>query len=138
MVPTGQTPGQEARLLARPSCWGLARRGGIRSAQAHFRPAVQRLVARGRDPHNTHPSFRAELAGLRAHDMRHTFASLLVVQGVHPKEMAEQMGHASVQITLDRYSHIMPHLGARIAKKLDAAYRDVTAETGGGNVVNLR
>ncbi len=43
-------------------------------------------------------------------------------QGAHPKEMAELMGHSSVQITLDRYSHIMPHMAAALAERMDAAY----------------
>jgi hypothetical protein len=48
------------------------------------------------------------------------------------------LGHADVSITLNRYSHVMPHLGARIAEKLDAAYANVTAEPNAGNVVRLR
>lgn len=36
--------------------------------------------------------------------------------------MAELMGHASVQITLDRYSHVMPHMAAALADRMDAAY----------------
>jgi integrase len=39
-----------------------------------------------------------------------------------PKEMAELMGHASVQITLDRYSHVMPHMAAALADRMDAVY----------------
>jgi len=46
-----------------------------------------------------------------------------VEQGAHPKEMAELMGHSSVQITLDRYSHVMPRLTTALAKRMDAAYR---------------
>jgi hypothetical protein len=37
--------------------------------------------------------------------------------------MAELMGHSSVQITLDRYSHVMPRLTAALADRIDAAYR---------------
>jgi integrase len=44
---------------------------------------------------------------IRFHDLRHTFASLLIAQGAHPKLISEQLGHASVQITLDRYGHLM-------------------------------
>lgn len=62
---------------------------------------------------------------MRFHDLRHTYASLLVAQGAHPKEMAELMGHSTVQITLDRYSHLMRHLGAALAERIDTAYRDV-------------
>lgn len=83
--------------------------------------------------------FPERLHGLRYHDLRHTYASLLVEQGAHPKEMAELMGHSSVQITLDRYSHIMPHMAAALAERMDAAYRAAAPATvpgdGGGALV---
>jgi len=44
-------------------------------------------------------------------------------QGAHPKEMAELLGHSSVQITLDRYSHVMPHMAAALAERMDGVYR---------------
>ena len=85
-------------------------------------------------------SVSPKMAGLRFHDLRHTCASLLVEQGAHPKEMAEAMGHSSVQITLDRYSHRMPHLSAALTARLDAAYADVQPErkAEGGKVVPIR
>lgn len=42
---------------------------------------------------------------IRFHDLRHTHASLLLKQNVHPKVVSERLGHSSVGITLDRYSH---------------------------------
>jgi integrase len=76
----------------------------------HFKPAVRAEL-----PEHLH--------GLRFHDLRHTYASMLVEQGAHPKEMAELMGHSSVQITLDRYSHVMPRLTSALSERMDAAYR---------------
>src|SRR5436190_12395248 len=65
---------------------------------------------------------RAGLPQVRFHDLRHTFASLLIAQGEHPKYISEQLGHASVQITLDRYGHLMPqsygHAGDRLEQAL--------------------
>ena len=63
-------------------------------------------------------------------------------QGAHPKEMAELMGHSSVQITLDRYSHVMPRLTAALAERIDAAYRAAepapgSTATQGATVVDL-
>ena len=52
-----------------------------------------------------------ETAGLprfRVHDIRHTFASLMVGQGISVKVVQELMGHATVQMTLDTYSHVLP------------------------------
>lgn len=91
----------------------------------HFRPAVKKALP-------------AAWHALRFHDLRHTYASLLCERGVHPKEMSELMGHSSVQITLDRYTHMMPHAGSAIAARLDEAYRDAKAERLPDNVVALR
>jgi len=49
---------------------------------------------------------RAGLKGVRLHDARHTHASLMLKQGVHPKIVQERLGHASIQMTLDTYSHV--------------------------------
>jgi integrase len=49
----------------------------------------------------------------RLHDLRHTCATLLLGQGVHPKYVQELLGHASIAITLNRYSHWIPALGDR-------------------------
>jgi integrase len=62
---------------------------------------------------------RAGLRRIRFHDLRHTYASLLIVQGAHPKYIQVQLGHASIQTTLDRYGHLMPDAHAAEARKLD-------------------
>ena len=62
---------------------------------------------------------RAELRRIRLHDLRHTYASLLIAQGVHPKYIQAQLGHTSIQTTLDRYGHLMPGAHAAEARKLD-------------------
>jgi integrase len=64
---------------------------------------------------------RARLPKIRFHDLRHTFASLLIAQGEHPKLISEQLGHASVQITLDRYGHLLPASYDSAGERLDAA-----------------
>jgi integrase len=64
---------------------------------------------------------RAGLPQIRFHDLRHTFASLLIAQGEHPKYISEQLGHASVQITLDRYGHLMPQSYDQAGDRLEAA-----------------
>jgi integrase len=62
----------------------------------------------------------AGLEGLRFHDLRHAHASLLMAQSVHPKIVSERLGHSSVSITLDIYSHVAPGLQAEAAAGLDA------------------
>jgi len=62
---------------------------------------------------------RAELRQIRFHDLRHTYTSLLIARGAHPKYIQAQLGHASIQTTLDRYGHLMPQLHQGEAQKLD-------------------
>lgn len=57
--------------------------------------------------------------GIRLHDARHTHASLLLKQGVHPKVVQERLGHASIAITLDTYSHVAPGLQRAAAMGFD-------------------
>jgi integrase len=45
---------------------------------------------------------------IRVHDARHTRASLMLKQGIHPEAIQERLGHASIAITLDTYSHVAP------------------------------
>ena len=62
---------------------------------------------------------RLGLEGVRLHDLRHTQASLMLKQGVHPKIVQERLGHASIQITLDTYSHVSPGLQQAAAEGFD-------------------
>jgi integrase len=64
---------------------------------------------------------RANLRRIRFHDLRHTYASLLIAQGAHPKYIQAQLGHASIQTTLDRYGHLMPQMHEAEARKLDGS-----------------
>jgi len=50
---------------------------------------------------------RAGLKGIRFHDLRHTFASLMLLRGAKPKVISEALGHSSVAFTMDTYSHII-------------------------------
>ncbi|WP_353915164.1 site-specific integrase [Dehalococcoides mccartyi] len=59
------------------------------------------------------------LNGIRLHDARHTHASLMLKQGVHPKIVQERLGHSSIQVTLDTYSHVTPGLQQAAAKGFD-------------------
>ena len=62
---------------------------------------------------------RAELRQIRFHDLRHTYASLLINNNENIKYIAEQMGHASVQITLDRYGHLFPNVRREAVMRLE-------------------
>ncbi len=64
---------------------------------------------------------RAGLPQITFHDLRHTCASLLFQMKVHPKFVQELLGHASVAITLDTYSHMLPGMGGEAAHALGEA-----------------
>lgn len=59
---------------------------------------------------------KADLPKIRFHDMRHTHATLLLLQGVNPKIVSERLGHADVRITLDTYSHLLPSMQKETAR----------------------
>ena len=77
------------------------------------------------DDRNVRKAFRelldaAELPPMRIHDLRHTCASLLLAQGVHPRVVMETLGHSQISLTLDTYSHVMPTLERDAADRMDA------------------
>ncbi len=65
---------------------------------------------------------RTGLKPIRLHDARHSHASILLRQGVHPKIVQERLGHASIQVTLDTYSHVAPGLQEAAAARFDQAF----------------
>ena len=69
---------------------------------------------------------KAGLPGIRLHDARHIHASLLLKQGVHPKIVQERLGHATIQTTLDIYSHVTPGLQKAAAEKFDEIMKRCT------------
>ena len=68
------------------------------------------------------------LNGLRFHDLRHTHATLMLRQGIHPKIVSERLGHSSVAITLDTYSHVLPGLQEAAARRFDQGLQTAGVE----------
>jgi integrase len=62
---------------------------------------------------------RVALPRIRFHDLRHTCATLLLGKGVHPKFVQELLGHATISITLDTYSHVIPAMGDQTRKAIE-------------------
>ncbi|HEY8477997.1 MAG TPA: site-specific integrase [Chloroflexota bacterium] len=60
----------------------------------------------------------AQLPRIRFHDLRHSTATLLLAQGTHPKIVQELLGHSSISLTLDTYSHVLPHLQLEATARL--------------------
>ena len=64
---------------------------------------------------------KAGLRRVRFHDLRHTFASHLLQQGESPAYVKEQMGHSSIQVTVDIYGHLIPGANRQAVDRLDDA-----------------
>jgi integrase len=65
------------------------------------------------------PLNSAELPRIRFHDLRHTCATILLMAGKHLKYVQELLGHASISITLDTYSHVIEGMGGGLADAMD-------------------
>jgi integrase len=77
-------------------------------------------------PHSISAAFRKfiqrrGLQQIRFHDLRHSHATQMLASGVHPKIAQERLGHSSISVTLDLYSHVMPGMQEDAAARVDAA-----------------
>jgi len=98
----------------------FARPDGSPWSPAAFSLAFMRLV-RATD----------NLPRIRFHDLRHTHASQLLAQGVHPKVVSERLGHASIAITMDTYSHVLPGLQEDAVRQFDLKLKAAVDESAG-------
>ena len=71
----------------------------------------------------------SKLPQIRFHDLRHSHATQLLRQGIHPKIVSERLGHSTVGITLDVYSHVLPDMQEEAARKIDLALRAAMQRT---------
>jgi integrase len=71
---------------------------------------------------------RFGIPDIRLYDLRHTHATIMLSQGVHPKVVSERLGHSSIAITLDTYSHVLPGIQAASAKRFDEGLQEVEKE----------
>jgi integrase len=70
---------------------------------------------------------RVGLPEIRFHDLRHTCATLLLTRNVNPKIVSEMLGHSSIAITLDTYSHVLPNMRDQAAAAMEEALSRPTA-----------
>lgn len=80
---------------------------GPRNLMRHYYRILDRIV-------KEHPDFHR----IRFHDLRHTHATLLLKAGIHPKIVQERLGHSSINVTLDTYSHVLPNLQEAVLKNI--------------------
>jgi integrase len=90
----------------------VAREDGLPMQPRSLSQAFRKFLrARGLDP-------------VRLHDLRHSHATAMLRAGVHPKVAQERLGHSSVSVTIDLYSHVMPGMQAEAVARVDAALQD--------------
>jgi integrase len=83
------------------------------SAVAHYRFATS-------NTDTSSPYLRkAGLENMRTHDLRHSCATLLLAADKNPKVVSERLGHASIVLTLDTYSHSLPTMQQAASEKLE-------------------
>jgi len=80
------------------------------------------------EPSNLHDAYKkllksAGLPDIRFHDLRHSAATILLGMGVHPKIVQELLGHSSISITMDIYSHVLPSIQLEAMDKLDDLFK---------------
>jgi integrase len=63
-----------------------------------------------------------QAAKIRFHNLRHTYANLLIAQGEHPKYIQSQLGHSSITVTMDIYGHLMDTVNRGAANRLGILY----------------
>jgi integrase len=62
----------------------------------------------------------------RFHDLRHSYAAMLIGQGAHPRAIMERMGHSTITVTLDTYGHLLPKIDAALDDAMDVVYQAST------------
>lgn len=65
---------------------------------------------------------KAGLPNIRFHDLRHSAATILLEMNVNPKQVQELLGHSSIIITMDRYSHVLPSMQREMMDQLDDVF----------------
>ena len=86
------------------------------------------------DPDNMCHEFKrllveAGLPDIRFHDLRHTAATLMLQQGVHPKIVQERLGHSDISLTLGTYSHVLPVMQDEAAETMDELLTPIDVST---------
>lgn len=99
----------------------IFKRGGKQMEQHYIRRVFIRILG------------KAGLREIRLHDIRHTYASLLLTDGVTPVYVKEQLGHSSIQMTVDIYGHLIPNSNREAVNRLDYPQPSATQAQPGQN-----
>jgi integrase len=139
-----ETKGSKCRTLAMPALLvDELRAWRIRQAQELLRLGVRpdgetlvvtQIDGSGLQPrsltHGVSEFMKARGLKVRLHGLRHSHASHMLAANVHPKIVQERLGHSSIAITMDIYSHVMPNMQADAAAKIDAVFAAARPKNG--------
>ena len=99
----------------RISPWVFCSKSGAPLRQSNVRRSFKKLLK------------RAELPRMRFHDLRHSFATLMLDAGEHPKIVQEMLGHTKIATTLDTYSHVLKGMQEEAVSRLDRRLNALTS-----------
>lgn len=91
----------------------------------NFTHTVQKYKLSLNDVHSSKKRYLTnymQLPQISIHDLRHTHATILLLKGENIKVISERLGHNSVKITLDTYSHVLPSMQKETANLLDSVF----------------
>jgi integrase len=139
-----ETKGSKCRTLAMPALLiDELRAWRIRQAQELLKLGIRadgetlvvtQETGSGLQPRSlTHAAsefMKARGLKVRLHGLRHSHASHMLAENVHPKIVQERLGHSSIAITMDIYSHLMPNMQADAAAKIDAVFTAARPKNG--------
>jgi integrase len=74
----------------------------------HFKKIIKGANVAIKKANEENGANKPELRTIRLYDLRHTMATLLLSKGINPKIVSERLGHSSIALTLDTYSHVLP------------------------------
>lgn len=133
-VPDVHRPGGGQRNALERACRaapGPPRRAGIPKPGGPPADLLQ-LLERG-----VLPGHGAGWGACRFHDQRHTSVALAIAEGARPKATKTRMGHSSINVTLDRYGHLLPELDEALAQSFGERLAAAQAAPGGGSEAPL-
>ena len=90
-----------------------------RTIDRSFQCAINRINKKEEDDKKKNKEAKSYLPLITIHCLRHTYATHLLEEGIHPKVVQERLGHSSIRITLDTYSHVVPRLQKEVALLAD-------------------